>query len=128
MPAQASPRWEQIHRESETEMMLDVGMILDIAHCTPLARGTIYKIVGTRRPIIASHVGAYEINPSPYNLKDEELRKIAETGGVVGIISVNYWLMPHETKRGLNFVARTINHCVKSWTCREGGNHHEFRR
>jgi membrane dipeptidase len=25
---------------------------------------------------------------------------------------MNYWLMPHETKRGLNFIARTINHFV----------------
>jgi membrane dipeptidase len=94
------------------EAMLDLGVILDISHCTPPAREKIYEIVGTRRPIIASHVGAYEINPSPYNLKDWEMHKIAETGGVVGIIFMNYWLMPHETKRGLNFIARTIDHCI----------------
>ena len=98
--------------EQLVEKMLDMGMILDIAHCTPPARERIYEIVGTRRPIIASHVGAYEINPSPYNLKDSEMRKIADTGGVIGIIFMNYWLMPHETKRGLNFIARTINHCA----------------
>jgi membrane dipeptidase len=98
--------------EQLVEKMLDMGMILDIAHCTPPARKRIYEIVGNRRPILASHVGAYEINPSPYNLKDEEMRKIADCGGVVGIIFMNYWLMPHETMRGLNFIARTINHCV----------------
>lgn len=98
--------------EDLVEKMIELGVILDIAHCTPPARKRIFEIVGNRRPIIASHVGAYEVNPSPYNLKDREMRKIAETGGVVGIIFMNYWLMPHETKRGLNFVARTINHCV----------------
>jgi microsomal dipeptidase-like Zn-dependent dipeptidase len=98
--------------ERLVETMVDLGMILDIAHCTPPARKRIYEIVGDRAPLIASHVGAYEVNPSPYNLKDWELEKIAETGGVVGIIFMNYWLMPHETKRGLNFIARTINHCV----------------
>jgi len=41
----------------------------------------IYEIVGNRRPILATHVGAYEINPSPYNLKDWELKKIADSGG-----------------------------------------------
>jgi membrane dipeptidase len=77
-----------------------------------VARRRIYDIVGTRQPIIASHVGAYEINPSPYNLKDWEIKQIADTGGLVGVIFMNYWLMPHETRRGLNFVARTIRHFV----------------
>jgi membrane dipeptidase len=95
------------------ERMIELGMILDIVHCTPVARRRIYDIVGNRLPIIASHVGAYEVNPSPYNLKDWEIRRIAETGGLVGVIFMNYWLMPHETRRGLNFIARTIEHFVK---------------
>ena len=41
-------------------------------HCTPIARERIYEIVGQRARIIASHLGAYEINPSPYNLKNKE--------------------------------------------------------
>jgi len=98
--------------EEVVEKMVELGMILDIAHCTPPARERIYDIVGNRLPLIASHVGAYEINPSPYNLKDWELHKIAETGGVVGVIFMNYWLMPHETKRGLNYIARTLEHFV----------------
>jgi microsomal dipeptidase-like Zn-dependent dipeptidase len=96
--------------EQVVEKMVDMGMILDIAHCTPPARERIYDIVGHRMPIIASHVGAYEINPSPYNLKDWEIKKIADMGGVVGVIFMNYWLMPHETNRGLNFIARTLDH------------------
>ncbi len=95
------------------EKMVALGMIPDIAHCTPPAREQIYAIVGDQMPIIASHVGAYEINPSPYNLKDWEIRRIAETGGLVAVIFMNYWLMPHETKRGLNYIARTIEHFVK---------------
>jgi microsomal dipeptidase-like Zn-dependent dipeptidase len=98
--------------EEVVEKMIELGMILDIVHCTPPARERIYDIVGHRLPLIASHVGAYEINPSPYNLKDWELRKIAETGGVAGVIFMNYWLMPHETKRGLNYIARTLEHFV----------------
>jgi microsomal dipeptidase-like Zn-dependent dipeptidase len=94
------------------EEMIRLGMILDIVHCTPPAREQIYDLVGQRLPLIASHVGAFEVNPSPYNLKDRELRKIADNGGLVAVIFMNYWLMPHETKRGLNFVARTLNHFV----------------
>jgi len=98
--------------EQVVEKMIELGMILDITHCTPPARKRIYDIVGHRLPIIASHVGAYEVNPSPYNLYDWEIKRIADTGGVVAVIFMNYWLMPHETKRGLNFIARTIRHFV----------------
>jgi membrane dipeptidase len=98
--------------EQVIETMIEMGMLLDISHCTPPARERIYQIVGNRMPLIASHVGAYEINPSPYNLKDWEIKRIADTGGVVAVIFMNYWLMPHETQRGLNFIAYTIRHLV----------------
>lgn len=98
--------------EQVVEKMVELGMILDVTHCTLPARKRIYDIVGHRLPIIVSHVGAYEINPSPYNLQDWEIEKIAATGGVMGVIFMNYWLMPHETKRGLNFIARTLEHFV----------------
>jgi len=96
------------------ERMVDLGLIIDIAHCTPIARKQIFDIVGNRRPIIASHVGSYEINPSPYNLKDGELKRIADTGGLAGVIFMNYWLMPKETKCGLNYIARTIDQFVRA--------------
>lgn len=99
--------------EQVIEKMIELGMILDITHCTPPARRRIYDIVGQRLPIIASHVGVYEINPSPYNLQDWEIKKIADTGGVVGVIFMNYWLMPHQAGRGLDFIARTIEHLVR---------------
>ena len=100
--------------EKAVERMAELGMLIDIAHCTPPARKRIYEIVGENSvPIFASHVGVYEVNPSPYNLKDWEIEKIANTGGVIGVIFMNYWLMPHETKRGVNFIAKTINHVVK---------------
>jgi microsomal dipeptidase-like Zn-dependent dipeptidase len=99
--------------EQVVEAMVDMGMIIDVSHCTPSARERIYDIVGNRRPIIASHVGAYEINPSPYNMKDWEIRRIADSGGLVAVIFMNYWLMPHETKRGLDFISRTIEHLVR---------------
>jgi microsomal dipeptidase-like Zn-dependent dipeptidase len=99
--------------EQVVEAMIEMGMIVDVAHCTPPARRRIYELVGTRAPIIASHVGAYEINPSPYNLNDWEIKKVADAGGLVGVIFMNYWLMPHATKRGLNFITRTIDHLVE---------------
>jgi len=100
--------------EQVVERMNELGMLIDIAHCTPPARARIYDIVGNRAPLIASHVGVFDINPDPYNLKDWEMKKIAHSGGLISVIFMNYWLMPHETKRGLNFIARTIEHIVNA--------------
>jgi membrane dipeptidase len=102
----------KIFGEQVVERMVELGMLIDVSHCTPAARRRVYDIVGKRAPLLATHVGAYEINPDPYNLKDWEMRRIAESGGVVGVIFMNYWLMPHETNRGLNFITRTLGHFV----------------
>jgi membrane dipeptidase len=98
--------------EQVVEKMVELGMLIDLSHSTPAARARIYQIVGKRAPLIFTHVGAYEINPDPYNPQDWELRQIAEGGGLVGVIFMNYWLMPRESGRGLNFIARTLQHFV----------------
>jgi membrane dipeptidase len=88
--------------------MIELGMLIDLSHCTPPARVRIYDIVGKRAPLIASHVGAFDINPDPYNLKEWEMKKIADSGGVIGVIFMNYWLMPRESHRGLNAITQTL--------------------
>lgn len=100
--------------EQVVEKMVELGMLVDVSHSTPPARARVYDIVGKRSPIIASHVGAYEINPDPYNLTDWEMKRIADSGGLIGVIFMNYWLMPRESHRGLNFIVRTIDHIVNT--------------
>ena len=100
--------------EQVVERMVELGMLIDIAHCTPPARKRIYDIVGNRAPLIASHVGAYTINPDPYNLKDWEIKRIADGGGVIGVILMNYWLMPRESVRGLNIITQTLRAFVNA--------------
>lgn len=97
------------------QRMIELGMLIDLSHCTPTARRQIYALCdasGRRVPLTATHVGAYEINPSPYNLADWEVKRIARDGGVVGVIFMPYWLMPKESHMGLNFISRTIEHFV----------------
>lgn len=98
------------------QRMIELGMLIDLSHCTPPARQQIYDLCdasGKQVPLIASHVGAYEINPSPYNLRDWEIERIARDGGIVSVIFMNYWLMPSETGQGLNFVSRTLEHFIR---------------
>ena len=97
------------------EKCFELGIIVDVAHCTPMARSEVYEIAErtkTTSRVIASHVGAYEINNNMYNLEDWEIEWIAGNGGVVGVILMNYWLVPHHTSLGLDHVAKTIRHLV----------------
>ena len=93
------------------ERMCELKMIIDIAHCTPQARSDVYDIVGDQNAkVINSHAGAFEINPDPYNLHDWELKWLADHGGVLGIILMNYWISPIDTGLGLKYIEQTISH------------------
>ena len=91
--------------------MTELGMLIDIAHCTPKARKEVYEIVGDKQSlVISSHTGCFEINRDPYNLEDWELKWIADHGGVVGVIFMNYWISPVDTPLGLKYIEQTISH------------------
>ena len=61
---------------------------------------------------MATHTGAYEINRDLYNLEDWEIKWISDNGGVVGVIFMNYWLSPIDTKLGLKYLLQTIEHVI----------------
>jgi microsomal dipeptidase-like Zn-dependent dipeptidase len=97
------------------ERMIELGMLIDLSHSTPTARRQVYDIVDASRkhtPLLATHVGAYGINPSPYNLTDDEIKRIARDGGVIGVIFMPYWLMPKESGQGINFISRHTQYLV----------------
>jgi microsomal dipeptidase-like Zn-dependent dipeptidase len=95
--------------------MMDLGMLIDLSHCTPVARKELFDLAdarGQRVPFLATHVGAYSINPSPYNLQDWEIRRIARDGGIVGVIFMPYWLFPHGAGHGIDLIAQTLRHFI----------------
>jgi len=63
--------------------MNEVGMIVDVSHASVSAVEEVLKV--TRDPIIASHSCVHSICPSDRNLTDEQIKAIAENGGVIGI-------------------------------------------
>ncbi len=62
------------------------GMLVDLAHASrPLIDDVLRQ---AQRPLLVSHTGVVGTCPGPRNLTDDHLRRIAATGGVVGI---GYW-------------------------------------
>jgi microsomal dipeptidase-like Zn-dependent dipeptidase len=99
--------------ESIVERMLELGMLIDVTHLTPPARSRVYEIVDHHQKshcLIASHIGAYGVNPDPMNLTDWELKWFADHACTVGMIFMPYWLSPVDTRLGLKYLMQTVQH------------------
>ncbi|KUO74344.1 MAG: peptidase M19 [Clostridia bacterium BRH_c25] len=68
------------------KMMEALGMIVDVSHAN---EKTFWDICEhTEKPFIASHSNVYKLCSVPRNLKDDQIKAIAQRGGVIGI---NAW-------------------------------------
>lgn len=94
------------------EEMLRLGMVIDLTHCTPKARRQVYELAGNRRPMIFSHVGVQPLADDPMSPTKEEIVRIADGGGVIGVIFMNYWLGEHTNKNGLQAIVATVRRIV----------------
>ncbi|HEY0459592.1 MAG TPA: dipeptidase [Pyrinomonadaceae bacterium] len=59
------------------------GMLVDVAHASAAAIDDVLAIAA--KPVVVSHTGVRGTCDNQRNLSDEQLRKIAKTGGIVGI-------------------------------------------
>lgn len=61
--------------------MNELGVIVDLSH---VGEKTFYDVISlTTKPVMASHSSAYVFNAHQRNLKDDQIKAIAKTGGVV---------------------------------------------
>lgn len=87
-----------------------LGVIIDVSH---VGIKTIEDIIATtRNPIIASHSGARALNDHYRNLYDDQIRAIASTGGVIGVVFYPPFLAPYG-RVDITTVIKHIDHIVK---------------
>lgn len=94
------------------EAMIDLGMIIDLTHCTPTARQEVMDVVGTRSPLVFSHVGVRPLASLAMSPDPREMARVGDSGGVIGVIFMNYWLGEEERGPGLESVVRTVREVV----------------
>jgi membrane dipeptidase len=68
--------------------MNELGIAVDLSHAN--AQTTADAIAASSRPVIMSHAGCAAIHPHPRNKTDEQLRALADKGGVMGIYDLPY--------------------------------------
>ncbi|GAB3094658.1 peptidase M19 [Aestuariicella hydrocarbonica] len=66
--------------------MLNVGVIIDVSHSSPEVVEDV--LARSERPVLVSHSGFYGHCPSPRNISDKLMKRIAAKGGLIG---VGYW-------------------------------------
>jgi len=89
--------------------MNERGVLVDLSHCGQ--RTTREGIEASKKPVAVTHSGCAAVADMPRNKRDEELRLLAERGGVVGI-----YIMPYLRTQGqvmAEDVLRHIEHAVQ---------------
>ncbi len=92
-------------REVVTEMNR-LGMIVDLAHVARRAFLDAARLAS--HPIIVSHTGIDAAHPLWRNIDDEQIRAVADTDGVVGIIFA--WRYLGSKRRGVDMLAPHFEH------------------
>ena len=67
-----------------------LGIMCDVSHISDKSFWDLIAI--SKAPIIASHSGCYAVNAHNRNLKDDQLKALAENGGVIQVIAMSSFL------------------------------------
>jgi membrane dipeptidase len=65
------------------QKMNEIGMIIDCAHTG--YQSSLQAMELSQQPVIFSHSNVFAIHAHPRNLKDEQIKAVAATGGVIGV-------------------------------------------
>jgi membrane dipeptidase len=70
------------------EQMNELGILVDLSHCGRKTAADAIRV--SKRPVAFTHTGSAAIADHPRNRTDEELRAVADKGGVSGIYFMPY--------------------------------------
>ena len=70
------------------EQMNELGILVDLSHCGRQTAADAIRV--SKRPVAFTHTGSAAIADHPRNRTDEELRAVADKGGVSGIYFMPY--------------------------------------
>jgi membrane dipeptidase len=95
------------------EAMAERSILLDLAHAS---RATFWDAIDVHpadRPVIVSHTGVAAVCPSWRNIGDDQIRAVADRGGVIGIMFHRGFLARPARRATAADVARHVAHVVR---------------
>lgn len=72
----------------------DIGIMIDVSHCGHLT--TLDACRHSKMPVSANHTSARSIHPVARSKSDDALRAIADTGGIIGVLAVPFFISADE--------------------------------
>jgi len=90
----------------------ELGIMVDVSHLNDAGLEDVLAI--SNKPIIASHSNARAVFEHRRNLSDEQIRAIADGGGVIGATFVSHFLNPDYRKATLDDLLDHIDHLVQA--------------
>ena len=91
--------------------MNDLRMLIDVSHLSETGFWDVIK--RSKAPIVASHSNCYSICSHLRNLKDEQIKALADKGGVIGITFVPNFLTQEKRKTTVKDVVTHIDYLVE---------------
>jgi membrane dipeptidase len=85
------------------------GVALDLSHANPAT--TSAALEASSKPVLVTHAGCTAVHPHPRNKSDEQLRAVAEKGGVVGIYDL-FYLAPAPRQPNLDDYIAHMTHAL----------------
>ncbi len=93
--------------------MLSLGMTLDISHASETSAEEIIDLCReANTPVIASHSNAYRVCPVSRNLRDQQIRAVIESGGIIGLNLHRHFLSERQPS-GVEDLHRHIDHLLE---------------
>ncbi len=90
----------------------ELGIFLDVSHLNDAGFNDLNKIA--KKPFIASHSNSREINNIVRNLTNEQMRKIGENKGVIGINSYTSIVAKHKEEQNISKLCDHIEKIVEN--------------
>lgn len=94
------------------EQLNEERIFVDLAHAHPNTFWDVVDVHDRTLPLLVTHTGVQAVSPSWRNLDDDQLRAVADTGGVVGIISATYFLKARGRKNTCRLVIDHLEHAI----------------
>lgn len=86
-------------------------MLIDVSHLSETGFWDVIK--RSKAPIVASHSNCYNLCPHPRNLKDEQIKALADKGSVIGITFVPNFLTQEKRRTNVKDVVKHIDYLVE---------------
>ncbi len=91
----------------------DMGVLVDLSHCGPVTAAQ--AIALSRTPPVFTHAGAAAVTPNPRNRSDDEIRAVADAGGLIGLSAYGpfCWDPQAGTRPTLASLLRHVQHVAE---------------